>query len=103
MNSSRRIDPGLACLDDFEWRRLLEEDGKVRDGFVSLELFVSASDSPVSPLAVCAALPLLQVGAICLSASIAAVDDDKWGLLAVENVTTSWGSTKLHVHEKLAA
>ena len=46
---------------------------------------------------------LLQVGAICLSVSLAAVDNDKWGLLAVEPVQTSWGSTKLYIHEKLVA
>lgn len=47
--------------------------------------------------------PLVQVGAICLSVSLAAVDDEKWGLLAVEPIDTSWGSTKLFIHEKLAA
>lgn len=46
---------------------------------------------------------LLQVGAICLSVSLAAVDDEKWGLLAIEPVNTSWGSTKLYIHEKLVA
>ncbi len=44
-----------------------------------------------------------QVGAICLSVSLPAVDDDKWGLLAVEQIRTSWGSAKLYIHEKLAA
>lgn len=45
----------------------------------------------------------VQVGAICLSVSLAAVDDDKWGLLAVEHIDTSWGATKLYIHEKIAA
>eukprot|EP00903_Cladosiphon_okamuranus_P018369 g16898.t1 len=46
---------------------------------------------------------LMKVGAICLSVSLSAVDDEKWGLLAVEPVNTSWGSTKLYIHEKLVA
>lgn len=44
-----------------------------------------------------------QVGTICLSVSLAAVDESKWGLLAVEPVQTSWGVARLFIHEKIAA
>ncbi|CAM9170214.1 unnamed protein product [Ectocarpus fasciculatus] len=45
----------------------------------------------------------MKVGAIALSVSLAAVNDDKWGLLAMEQIKTSWGSANLYIHEKLAA
>ncbi|CAN0290255.1 unnamed protein product, partial [Ectocarpus sp. 13 AM-2016] len=45
----------------------------------------------------------MKVGAIALSVSLAAVNDDKWGLLAVEQIKTSWGVANLYIHEKIAA
>ncbi|CAM9173767.1 unnamed protein product [Chrysoparadoxa australica] len=45
----------------------------------------------------------MKVGALAISAGVPAVLPDKWGLLAEEEVQTTWGLAPLFIHEKLAA
>ncbi|CAM9111967.1 unnamed protein product, partial [Hapterophycus canaliculatus] len=121
---------GVECLEDlraasrpildrwrkYEARKLDGSKSKIRVDFIFADalkqpgwmaeatlLFVNTNFSAKNLIEIRRKAGSMRVGAICVSASIAAVDDDKWGLLAVEKIITSWGSTKLYIHEKLAA
>eukprot|EP00752_Nemacystus_decipiens_P015160 g13505.t1 len=85
---------------DFIFADAMKQEGWVAEATL---LFVHTNFSAQNVVEIRRKAGSMKVGAICLSVSLAAVDNEKWGLLAVEPIQTSWGSTKLYVHEKLVA
>ncbi|CAM9789346.1 unnamed protein product [Ectocarpus sp. 6 AP-2014] len=121
---------GVECLEDLRaaarptlerWRKeevpkLHSVKAKIRVDFINADamkqkgwvaeatlLFVHTNFSAKDIIEIKTKANGMKVGAIALSVSLAAVNEDKWGLLAVEQIKTSWGSANLYIHEKLAA
>ncbi|CAM9697476.1 unnamed protein product [Ectocarpus sp. 12 AP-2014] len=121
---------GVECLEDLRaaarptlerWRKeevpkLNSVKAKIRVDFINADamkqkgwvaeatlLFVHTNFSAKDIIEIKTKADGMKVGAIALSVSLAAVNDDKWGLLAVEQIKTSWGSANLYIHEKIAS